>query len=143
MRKEFFIYVNNKKIEVTPEVYYAYWQSIRQERHLREYWRYKSISLDYLMEQQMPQTEFSLIEESVEDKAVKNYMIQQMMQGVEQLEYKEAQLIYALFFLGMTEREYAAKIGISQQTVNRKKQRILKKLKNFMKLGVSKCSENG
>ena len=43
----------------------------------------------------------------------------------------ECDLIHALFFEGMTEKEYAAKLGIRQQNVNKRKQRVLKKIKNF------------
>jgi len=43
----------------------------------------------------------------------------------------DSALIEALFFEGLTERDYAAKIGISQKNVNKKKQRILAELKKF------------
>ena len=44
---------------------------------------------------------------------------------------EERSLIDALFFVGMTEREYAARIGIAQKNVNARKQRVLEKLKTF------------
>jgi len=41
----------------------------------------------------------------------------------------ERALIDALFFKGLTEQEYALKIGITQQAVNKRKQKILAMLK--------------
>jgi len=45
----------------------------------------------------------------------------------------EQSLINALFFEGMTEREYSKKSGIAQKTINDRKHRILGKLKNSLK----------
>lgn len=76
--KEFYIYVDNNKIEVSPEIYYAYWRSKRHERHLSDYWKDKSISLDYLVDQQILQAEYSIvtqIESSTEEEANKNILI--------------------------------------------------------------------
>jgi RNA polymerase sigma factor (sigma-70 family) len=44
----------------------------------------------------------------------------------------ERALIKALFFDGMTEREYSMKSGIAQKTINDRKHRVLAKLKNLM-----------
>ena len=45
-------------------------------------------------------------------------------------------LVQALFYDGLTEQEYAAQVGISQQMINRKKQRILKLLKKLLSEGL-------
>jgi RNA polymerase sigma factor (sigma-70 family) len=45
------------------------------------------------------------------------------------LSKSERTLIFALFYEGMTEEQYAEKIGITQSGVSRRKNRILKKLK--------------
>lgn len=64
----------------------------------------------------------------VEDDAIKLMMIKQLHICIEQLTENERELISALFFYGMTEREYADLIGQTQQNINKKKQRILSKL---------------
>lgn len=43
----------------------------------------------------------------------------------------DKQLLQALFFDGLTERQYAELQGVSQPTINWKKVRILKCLKKF------------
>lgn len=64
----------------------------------------------------------------VEDDAIKLMMIKQLHICIEQLTEDERELISALFFYSMTEREYADLIGQTQQNINKKKQRILSKL---------------
>ena len=48
-----------------------------------------------------------------------------------QLTKEERDLIYALFFDEKTESEVAKSLGVSQQAIHKRKNRILKKLKNF------------
>ena len=45
---------------------------------------------------------------------------------------QKEELITALFYYGMTEREYAIKSGIPQNTINDRKRRILLKLKKII-----------
>lgn len=49
-----------------------------------------------------------------------------------QLDEQELALISALFFEGLTEKEYAGKIAVKQQSINERKQRILRKMKNIL-----------
>ena len=44
----------------------------------------------------------------------------------------ERELINAIFFYGMTEREYAVQKGVYHNAIHKKKIRILKKLKKLM-----------
>lgn len=48
-----------------------------------------------------------------------------------QLPKEERALIYALFFDGKTESEVAKHLGVSRQAIQKRKNRILKKLKKF------------
>ncbi len=48
----------------------------------------------------------------------------------------ERELIQAVYFNGMTDQQYAGQLGISQQMINRKKHRILKKLKELLSKGL-------
>lgn len=64
----------------------------------------------------------------VAEDAIKLILIKKLYIYIEQLTEDERELIKALFFCGMTEREYAAICGISQKNINKKKSRILCKL---------------
>ena len=43
------------------------------------------------------------------------------------------ELTYALFYEEKTERVYAEQIGVSPSTVHRRREKIIKKLKNYLK----------
>lgn len=47
----------------------------------------------------------------------------------------EFELIQALLFNGQTESSYAKSVGVKQQTIHKKKERILKKIKKFLSEG--------
>ena len=53
----------------------------------------------------------------------------------------ERELIEALFYYSLTEREYAAQKNVYHNAIHKKKMRILKKLKNFWKIKKSGCAE--
>ncbi len=46
----------------------------------------------------------------------------------------EQELIRALYFEELTERQLSCRVGIPQQTINYKRRRILQKLKKLMKI---------
>lgn len=48
------------------------------------------------------------------------------------LSHLERELIDAVVFRGQSEREYGARTGIPQKTVNNRKRAILKKIKNYL-----------
>ena len=64
-----------------------------------------------------------------DDKSDTRFMIQEAMKI---LPTRDRNLIQALFFNGVTEAEYAAKIGVSQPCVVKKKKRILETLRKEM-----------
>ena len=46
--------------------------------------------------------------------------------------YKRQELIQAIFFDGLSEREVGARFGITQSVVNKRKARILRKLRKII-----------
>jgi len=63
---------------------------------------------------------------------LKAMMVEKLYSALEHLEKAERELIDALFFQEMTEREFAKKCAVTQATVHKKKQRILEKIKKFL-----------
>lgn len=78
--------------------------------------------------------QFMLQEESVEDVAVKALLIEKMLNYLNQLTSEERELISELFFNEKSEEVYAKQIGLSQRGVNKRKHRILSKLKKMMQI---------
>ena len=63
---------------------------------------------------------------------LKAMMVEKLYSALEHLEKAERELIDALFFQEMTERDFAKKCAVAQATVHKKKQRILEKIKKFL-----------
>ena len=76
--------------------------------------------------------QFSDAGESVEDAVLRKLAEDELHRALEKLTDEEYALVYALFFEGKTERSYAKELGVSQVAVHKKKQRILKKLKEII-----------
>ena len=75
--------------------------------------------------------------ENIPDNTVLKIMeIDALRKAISVLPDADKALIRALFYDGLTEQEYAAQVGISQQMINRKKQRILKLLKKLLSEGL-------
>lgn len=142
------LWVNGQFIEVSEEVYQVYMQGDRKMRYfetdlktertmLAEDGTVQRIipsredSLDRLMDDNARQ--FSDASESVEDAVLRKLAEDELHRALEKLTDEEYALVYALFFEGKTERAYAKELGVAQVTVHKKKQRILKKLKEILK----------
>ena len=142
------LWVNGQFIEVSEEVYQVYMQGDRKMRYfetdlktertvLAEDGTVQRVipsredSLDRLIEDNARQ--FSDAGESVEDAVLHKLAEDELHRALEKLTDEEYALVYALFFEGKTERAYAKELGVAQVTVHKKKQRILKKLKEILK----------
>lgn len=140
------IWVRGQFVEVTDEVYAAYMRGDRKMRYfeadlkserpvygsngeIKRVLPSREDSLDRLMEENARQ--FAANAESVEDVVFRKLMADKLHTALMQLTKEERDLIYALFFDEKTESEVAKALGISQQAVHKRKNRILKKLKNF------------
>lgn len=67
-----------------------------------------------------------------EDVVVDSLYIEELHRCIARLDTDERVLIKALFFNGLTEREYAQCLGLCQKTINNQKHNILYKLANFL-----------
>lgn len=60
--------------------------------------------------------------------------IQALYSAVSMLSDLDKQLLQALFFDGLTEREYAELTGVYRNAIHKRKMRILEKLKKYMEI---------
>lgn len=142
------LWIAGQFIEVTEEIYQVYMQGDRKMRYfetdlkiertiLDESGRIQQIipsrenSLDRLVEDNALQ--FEDTRESVEDAVLRKLAEDDLRRALIKLTDEEYALVYALFYEGRTERDYAKELGVSQVAVHKRKQRILKKLKGILK----------
>lgn len=67
---------------------------------------------------------------SLEDECERHILLSH---AISCLNSKEQELIYSLYFSGLSERTYSKMSGIPQKTVNNRKKAVLKRLRQFLK----------
>jgi RNA polymerase sigma factor (sigma-70 family) len=134
--RQYFIRVAGERVPVTEDVYREYYRMDRRERYLDERDAGHGKVLYNAMDtnktlgvEAMHDAESKSVEQTVIDILVS----EELHRCLNLLPDTERELIDALFFGGMTEREFSAVSGIPQQTIHSRKMRIIAKLKKFFK----------
>ena len=65
----------------------------------------------------------------IEEEMIRAEDNRRLYQALDELNVEERLLINALFFSGITEGELAARLGVTQQAMSKRKKRLLKKLR--------------
>jgi RNA polymerase sigma factor (sigma-70 family) len=137
--RKYRIWLNGRPVEVAREVYVAYYNMDRRERYLEERDLAHGKTLYSQLDDECVTGEDLLPDRdavSVEEVVERLMMAEKLRQSIALLRKTERELIEALFFLnggdGMTEREYASQLGITQKGINKRKTKILAKLKKII-----------
>lgn len=127
-----YIWLNGEKIPVTQEIYEAYYRPEWRERKQKTA-HISNLSFEAMMENgTSDQVPFAT--KSAEETALDKIQTEYLRNLLGTLTDEERALIAAVFIDGKTEREIATIFGISQKAVNKRKHRILEKLKKMIKL---------
>ena len=134
-KEKYMIKVEGKLVEVTPDVYYAYFRMERQERWQEEKQQGHAVmSYDALDDGETVGVEVvpDLTTPSMEEAVMTREIHEKLHRAVDALPKAERELIQAIYFDGFTEKEYAVSSGLSQQGVSYRLRKILSKLRTFM-----------
>ena len=134
-KEKYMIKVEGKLVEVTPDVYYAYFRMERQERWQEEKQQgHAVVSYDALDDGETVGVEVvpDLTTPSMEEAVMTREIHEKLHRAVDALPKAERELIQAIYFDGFTEKEYAVSSGLSQQGVSYRLRKILSKLRTFM-----------
>lgn len=133
MEKEYFITLeDDTKVQVTKEVYEAYYRPVWREEYYRKKEKERLLSYDglqnadYSVEGHMRE-ENTTVESIVEDKI----LLELLAYALEELSIEEYELINNIYLKEHGEREYSRVSGIPRKTLAYRKEKILKKLKSF------------
>jgi len=131
MSKTFYIQIGNKKVPVSEEIYRAFKRPVWVERKRRKVRADHERSLERFFADgyDIPAAE-PLVEDIVVDKLSRDML----MAALDELTDDERNLIDALFFEGKSERTVASELGLSQKGVNKRRHRIIEKLRDLMDL---------
>lgn len=141
-KEKYLIKIQGKLIEVSEDVYYAYFRMERQERWQEEKKQeHEVVSYDALDNGETVGAEVvpDLTGPSMEDMAIAKDLNDRLHHAVAALPKAERDLIRAIYFEGLTEKDYAETTGMSQTGVSYRRRKILSKLKLFLDIMGSFC----
>lgn len=136
-QKKYYIHVPGALVEVSEGVYFAYYQEKRRGRTLREKdERNGAVSYDGLDTPELTGQEMIPDRDavSVEDAAIANILRGELHRCLTLLNEPDRQLIHAIYFEGLSEREYSKKTGMHHMTIHSRKVAILRALKKMIKI---------
>ena len=134
------ITVDGVDVEVTEEVFLAYSQADRRERYLSEDTAAdKLLSLEQIAEDEVQPDYICMhLTSSAEDEFLeaetaeeRERMKQSLLLALLSLNDADRELITALFFDGVSTREYARQKGVYQRAIVKRRDRILRDMKIF------------
>lgn len=141
-KEKYIIKVEGKLVEVSPDIYYAYFRMERQERGQEEKKQRNAVgSYDALDTEETTGAEAmpDLIVPSLEHQIISREIRDTLHQVVEALPKAERELIKAIYFDGKSEADYAKASGMSQTGVSYRRRKILSKLKLLLDIMGSFC----
>ena len=129
-KEKYVIKIQGQLVEVSPEVYYAYFHMERQERWQEEKQQEHGVmSYDALDGQENIADAGS---PGLEENIIAEELRSRVRHAVAALPKAERELIQAIYYEGLSERVYAKQHGISQRGANKQRRKILSKLKMFL-----------
>ena len=152
--KEYVIGIDGEQIPVTEDVYYAYKRPVWAEHRRKEREKRCSISdgkggikrcnrdcrscseertgsvlsLDWFSLKGYEARDDVDVAELIAEKL----LLEELMIALKELDVDDMALIDALFFNERTERDYAKEMGVTHQGMNRRKKRVIEKLRKLM-----------
>jgi len=130
-KKVYVLFVRKQKVEVSQEVYKAYYESLNREKYLERLSKKHNVSLEELQEVGVV-VENNIREktkETAEDEAIKNILIKQIEESLKLLSEDELFLIKEIFKNGVSERDMAKRLGIPRMTLKYRIERVIEKIK--------------
>lgn len=133
MDKKYYIFVGDEKIEVDQEVYKSYWQITNRERYLERLDRqnkllfFSDLSTEYSFEDTIADENYDL------GKIVETKMlIDRVREAIDSLNDEEREVIERLYYQDESIRSIAISKGISAPALFKRRNKILKKLKELL-----------
>lgn len=135
-KKNYYIFLEDTKVDVSEKVYKGYWQETNRENYLNRLDKENKLGCfsEFIIDGTARSMEERLIDKAVDvEKLVAVKMqIEALNKALDKLNPEEREIIQALFFDEVPQRDLAKKLNISQGAVFRRKEKTLKKLKIFL-----------
>lgn len=136
MAKKYFLYANNVKIEVTEEVYNAYYQTKDRNNYLDDKFNKNVIYLDNHFEGYENNTiEYHYVinrEKVLAEEENENELIKLLHNVLSRLEEDEKMIVYLYFYKNKSQSQIGEEMDVTQQNISKRLNFIKKKLKKAM-----------
>ena len=132
-KKEFYLYVNGQKVKVSEDIYKVYWREREHEKYLEQVDRKNHLLFFSSLDQDGHFAE-TLVDESVDVAKIveTQMMIEAVRNAISKLNAEERDIIERLYFNDETLSSVARDKGVTYQTIQWRKDRILRKLKEIL-----------
>ena len=137
--RAYFINLGYAIMETNMEEYRKYYH----EKNVRDYQKKEAIRVGEFSYDAINNPEFEesgnrelmdASDESFEDKMAYKILAEKLPEALLELDDDEAALIEEIFFKNISERELAAKYGVSHTAIQKRRKKILKKLEKFFNI---------
>ena len=134
MKKEFYLYVNGKKVKVSEDIYKVYWREKEHEKYLEQVDKKNHLLFFSSLDHDGNFVD-NLADESVDvEKIIETQiLIETVRKAVSRLNDEERDIIERLYFNDETLSSVARSKKVSYQAIQWRKNNILKKLKVLLK----------
>lgn len=121
-------------MEVDEAIYIEFYQMQRRQKYIDERSKdNKDISYDSLTTDEFNGEDILVDDgESVEDQAIRNVTAEEILFVISMLKPSDQELIRAMFYEGISERQYAKRCGVNRNAIHKRKVRILEELKKIL-----------
>ena len=133
MKRKYYLYLKNKRIEVSEELYKAYWKETNRENYLKQVEKKQHLFLFSSLDDN------GHFEENIEDEEVNvekivetRMMIEALRKALSELNAEEREIIELLYFKNKTLRSVAKHKNITHSAIIKRRNKILEKLKKFL-----------
>ena len=126
-KKNYYIFLGDLKVDVSEEVYKGYWQETNRENYLKRLDKENRLGYfsEFVSDEVARSMEERLIDKAVDlEKLVEVKMqIEALNRALDNLNPEEREIIQALFYEEIPQRDLAKKLNISQGAVFRRKRK--------------------
>lgn len=137
IRDKYFINLNGQQIEVSQEVYYAYYGGERKERYLEERERkmniYPASSFINSDNEDYDPLDNTQSSTNTEAEVEQNEAFTKLYEALGTLPEKEHKVIHQLFFQGLTIAQIARAETLDESSIRWRRDSAIKKLKKYFK----------
>ena len=121
-------------MEVTESTYIEFYKLQRRQKYIDERSRdNKDISYDSLTTDEFNGEDILVDDgESVENQTVRNVTAEEIRFIISLLKPADQELVQAMFFEDLSERQYAERCGVNRNAIHKRKVRILEELKKLL-----------